>query len=110
MEAATSLQVSAALAGEVARVVSIVLSLSNRLLTSQVVAPDCSKALQISCAYSWALGSLGGGSVAVVAGRMEGAGVDGVGAVVTALEGGRAMGLPSAPMAFTAPFGHAPNC
>ena len=47
MDAATSLQVAAALAGVVARVVSMVLSLRMLELISQVVAPDCSKALQI---------------------------------------------------------------
>ena len=47
MDAATSLQVTAALAGVVARVVSMVLSLKMLELISQVVAPDCSKALQI---------------------------------------------------------------
>ena len=47
MDAATSLQVAAALAGVVARVVSMVLSLKMLELISQVVAPDCSKALQI---------------------------------------------------------------
>ena len=47
MDAATSLQVTAALAGVVARVVSMVLSLRMLELISQVVAPDCSKALQI---------------------------------------------------------------
>ena len=46
-EAATSLQMMAALAGLVASVVSIVLSLRMFELISQVVAPDCSKALQI---------------------------------------------------------------
>lgn len=50
--AAISLQVRVALAGEVASVASIVLSLSIFELMSHVVAPACSNALQMIWAYS----------------------------------------------------------
>ena len=52
MIAAISLQVSVALAGDVANVVSIVLSLKILELTSHVVAPACSNALHTTWAYS----------------------------------------------------------
>lgn len=47
MMAASSLHVSDALLGDVARVASMVLVLNTFEFTSQVVAPDCSRALQM---------------------------------------------------------------
>ena len=52
IDAATSLHVSAALLGDMASVVSMVLSLRMLELMSQVVAPTCSKALQMTWANS----------------------------------------------------------
>lgn len=109
--AAISLQVRTALAGEVASVVSMVLSLRILDLTSHVVAPACSNALQTTWAYSYADGC---GAWSGVAG---GAGCDGVAAALRAwfaagLAGDEGSGstVPSAACAFKAPLGQPPSC